>query len=143
MPGVHFLKDGVAAFDAPFFNITTEEATALDPRHRLLLECAFETLENGDIPTSSIAGRNVGFYVGDSLSHYELHSLQDHETTPRLQYLECLDSLLGNRLSYIFDLRRLSATIDTACSSSFAALHFACQSLRTGETGQVLAEPLI
>lgn len=64
MPGAHFLKDGVASFDAPFFNITAEEAIALEPRHRLLLKCAFEAFENGGIPMSSIAGRNVGVFVG-------------------------------------------------------------------------------
>ena len=132
------MKDSIASFDAPFFNITADEAKSVDPRHRMLLECTYEALENGGIPMSSIAGRNVGVYVGGTLSHYELHCLRDFETAPRLQYMGCADSLLANRISYFFDLRGPSATIDTACSSGLAALHLACQGLRTGEISQAI-----
>lgn len=47
--GGHFLKDDVAAFDAPFFSITPSEATAMDPQQRLMLEVVYESLENGNI----------------------------------------------------------------------------------------------
>jgi acyl transferase domain-containing protein len=40
----------------------------------------------------------------------------------------------SSRVSWFFDLKGPSATIDTACSSSMAALHLGCQGLRTGET---------
>ena len=56
----------------------------MDPRHRMLLECTYEALENSGIPTNSIIESDVGVYVGGSLSHYELHSLRDFETAPRL-----------------------------------------------------------
>lgn len=45
-------------------------------------------------------------------------------------------AIISNRLSYFFDLRGPSATIDTACSASLVALHLACQSLRSGESEQ-------
>ncbi|KAL8832103.1 MAG: hypothetical protein Q9191_000460 [Dirinaria sp. TL-2023a] len=138
LKGAHFLQSSVSCFDAPFFNITAEEAKSVDPRHRMLLECTYEALENSGIPISSIVGKEVGVYVGRSLSHYELHCLRDFETAPRLQYMECADSLLANRISYFFDLRGPSATIDTACSSGLAALHLACQSLRAGEISQAI-----
>lgn len=137
------MKDGdLAAFDAGFFNITAEEAKALDPRHRLLLECAYEALENAGIPMKSIAagGRgqgqeeNVGVFVGGTLSNYSLLCLRDPQTAPRLQYIGCLDALLANRISYFFDLHGPSITVDTACSSGGSAIHLACQSLRHGET---------
>jgi acyl transferase domain-containing protein len=35
-------------FDAPFFSISTTEAAALDPQQCLLLETAYQALENGD-----------------------------------------------------------------------------------------------
>ena len=128
----------MSSFDAPFFNITAEEAKSVDPRHRMLLECTYEALENSGIPMGSIIGNDVGVYIGGSLSHYELHCLKDFETAPRLQYMGCADSLLANRISYFFDLRGPSATIDTACSSGLAALHLACQSLRAGEISQAI-----
>lgn len=127
------MKESLAAFDAAFFNITAEEAKALDPRHRLLLECAYEALENGGIPMKSIIGQDVGVFVGGTLSNYGLLCLRDPETAPRLQYIGCLDALLANRISYFFDLHGPSITVDTACSSGGSAIHLACQSLRHGE----------
>ena len=128
----------MSTFDAPFFNITAEEAKSADPRHRMLLECTYEALENSGIPMNSIIGSDVGVYIGGSFSHYELHCLRDFETAPRFQFMGCADSLLANRISYFFDLRGPSATIDTACSSGLAALHVPCQSLRVGEISQAI-----
>lgn len=136
--GAHYLQESIAAFDAPFFNITANEAKSIDPRHRLLLECTYEALENGGIPICSIAGQEVGVFIGGTLSHYELQCLRDPPTTPRLQFMGCADSLLANRISYFFDLHGPSVTIDTACSSGLAALHMACQSLRTGEISKAI-----
>ncbi|GKZ26967.1 polyketide synthase [Aspergillus brasiliensis] len=34
----HFLKEDIAAFDAPFFSMTATEAEGMDPQHRILLE---------------------------------------------------------------------------------------------------------
>ena len=34
--GAHFLPDDIYAFDAPFFNMNTEEATSMDPQYRRL-----------------------------------------------------------------------------------------------------------
>lgn len=136
--GGHFLEDDIALFDAPFFNITVQEAIALDPQQRLMLECAYEALENGGIPKQSIVGRNVGVFVGGSFAEYELHCLRDTATTPMYESTGCAASLLSNRVSYHFDLRGPSVTLDTACSSSLSALHLACQSLRAGEISQAI-----
>jgi acyl transferase domain-containing protein len=45
----HFLKDDIAAFDAPFFSITPAEAACMDPQQRWLLETAYRALENGKL----------------------------------------------------------------------------------------------
>ena len=58
----------------------------MDPRHRMLLECTYEALENSGIPMNSIIGSDVGVYVGGSLYLYEFHCLRDFETAPRLQF---------------------------------------------------------
>jgi len=46
--------------------------------------------------------------------------------------------MAANRISYVFDLRGPSLTMDTACSSTLVALHEACKALRDGDAEQVL-----
>lgn len=45
--GGHFLKEDLALFDAPFFSITSVEASSMDVQQRSLLETAYRALENG------------------------------------------------------------------------------------------------
>lgn len=47
-------------------------------------------------------------------------------------------AMLSNRISWFFDLRGPSLTLDTACSSGLYGLHLACQGLKTGECDQAL-----
>jgi hypothetical protein len=58
--GGHFLNGDLGLFDAPFFNVTEQEAISMDPQQRLLLECTFEAAENGGIPKEKLIGKNVG-----------------------------------------------------------------------------------
>lgn len=48
----HFLKEDIAAFDAPFFSIKPVEAESMDPQQRILLETSYRALENGIVPAS-------------------------------------------------------------------------------------------
>ncbi|CEJ59647.1 hypothetical protein PMG11_08264 [Penicillium brasilianum] len=136
--GGHFLDEDVAFFDAPFFNITVQEARSLDPQQRLLLECSYEALENGGITKQYLQGRDVGVFVGGSPSDYEVNNLRDVATIPMHQTTGCATSLQSNRISYYFDLKGPSMTVETACSSSLTALHLACQSLRSKECSTAL-----
>ncbi|KAI9045941.1 type I polyketide synthase [Aspergillus affinis] len=82
--GGHFLKEDVGLFDAPFFNITLQEARSLDPQQRLALECTYEALENAGIPNHSIAGRKIGVFAGASLPEYDMNNFKDTEASPIL-----------------------------------------------------------
>lgn len=42
------------------------------------------------------------------------------------------NSIIAARLSFVFDLRGPSMTLDTACSSALLAIHIGAQALRTG-----------
>lgn len=44
--GGHFIDD-VAAFDAPFFSVTSKEAKAMDPMQRWTLEASYRAFEKG------------------------------------------------------------------------------------------------
>lgn len=136
--GGSFMQQDLALFDAPFFKISSQEAQSLDPQQRILLECAYEALENGGVAKEAVSGGNVGVFIGSSFADYELNNLRDTDNIPMYQSTGNCPATLSNRISYFFDLKGPSITVDTACSSSLVALHLACQSLRHGESSQAL-----
>ena len=123
-------------FDAPFFGISRREAERMDPQQRLVLEVAWEALENAAIQPDSLAGSNTGVFIGISTSDYML--LQsggfDRYTATGNAF-----SMAANRLSYRLDLRGPSVAVDTACSSSLVAIHNASEALRRGDCDLALA----
>lgn len=46
-------------------------------------------------------------------------------------------AVLANRISWFYNLKGPSVSVNTACSGSLVALHLACQSLRSGESTMV------
>lgn len=132
--GGHFLKQNIAAFDANFFNISQNEAQAIDPQQRMMLEVAYEALENSGIALDKIAGTQTGCFVGQFTSDYREALFRDVDSAPRYAGTGAGPELLSNRLSWFYDLKGPSLTTNTACSSGLVALHLACQSIRTGES---------
>ncbi len=121
------------SFDPGVFGISPREAEEMDPQQRMLLETVWNALEDGGISPGSIAGTNVGVYVGASgLDHGNLHvadpgSIDSHFMTGNTL------SILSNRISYIYDLRGPSFTVDTACSSSLVAFAQAQAAIASGQ----------
>ncbi|HEY1110912.1 MAG TPA: polyketide synthase, partial [Opitutaceae bacterium] len=64
--------DDVDQFDAAFFGISPKEAQSLDPQQRLLLELAWHAFESGNIRPDTLAGREIGVFVGMSGIDYAL-----------------------------------------------------------------------
>ncbi|PYI04412.1 putative polyketide synthase [Aspergillus sclerotiicarbonarius CBS 121057] len=139
--GGHFLIEDVSLFDAPFFNMTGDEVAAMDPQQRLLLEVTYEGLENAGIPLSRIMGSQTACFVGCFNADYTDLLLRDPDSIPMYQCTNAGQSraMTANRISYFFDLKGPSVTVDTACSGSLVALHLACQSLRTGDASVAIA----
>ncbi|PNP38755.1 hypothetical protein TGAMA5MH_09320 [Trichoderma gamsii] len=130
----HFVKQDIRQFDAGFFSITPEEAKAMDPLQRILLETAYESLENAGLTIDQVADQPIGCFVGGGQSHdyWDLQAL-DLDAIPKYSATGLGTSILSNRVSWFFNFRGPSMTIDTACSSSMTAMHMACQSIRSGE----------
>ncbi|PYH41263.1 type I polyketide synthase [Aspergillus saccharolyticus JOP 1030-1] len=137
--GGHFLTRDLAAFDAPFFNISDAEAKSMDPQHRLALETVYHALENAGLPMDTVAGSKTSVMAGSFCNDY--HTLQTKDTLnfPKNATTGSSQSLIANRISWFFDLLGPSATVDTACSSSLMAVDLACQSLWSGDATMGIA----
>ncbi|MFM2002337.1 MAG: hypothetical protein RI963_1763 [Planctomycetota bacterium] len=131
--------EGVEDFDNHFFGISDREATRIDPQHRLLMELAWEALEDGGLPPSSLRGSKTGVFIGISHSEYGIMLSSDMELTDAYVGTGTAHCIAANRLSFAFDFHGPSVALDTACSSSLVALHLAMQALRGGEADLALA----
>ncbi|KAF7597000.1 hypothetical protein BBP40_011366 [Aspergillus hancockii] len=131
--GAHFLQEDIAAFDAPFFSISANEAKAMDPQQRMLLEATYEAYENAGIRLEDVVGSKTACFAGTLSNDYGGNLHKDMEFSTKYHSTGSITSLLANRISWFFDLKGPSVMLDTACSSSLVAFHLACQSLRSGE----------
>lgn len=152
------MTEDPACFDAAFFNVIKTELLTLDPQQRLVMESVYHALENGVclVPSSQSIGfsltsclRKAGipmhkamgsktavFASGFNHDHLSLLN-SDPESTIKYKPTSVTNSIISNRVSWFFDFKAPSVTIDTACSSSMVSLHLAAQSLHSGESDMV------
>ncbi|KAI1100999.1 ketoacyl-synt-domain-containing protein [Jackrogersella minutella] len=129
----HFLAEDVRAFDSSFFSIPADEARAIDPQQRYLLEVSVEALDNAGIDRDSIKKSDTGVWVGSFVKDYEQIVLRDPDDAPKYGATGNGIAIMSNRISYFLDVNGPSMTIDTGCSASLVCVHNACQGLRNGE----------
>ncbi|MCP4660383.1 MAG: type I polyketide synthase, partial [bacterium] len=136
------IVDDVDLFDAEFFDFSPREAEITDPQHRLILECAWEALENAGYDPARSAGL-IGTFAGIGVNRYaqaQLFSASFNFSVHDLElHLANDKDHLATRVAYKLDLRGPALTVQTACSSSLVAVHLACQSLLCGECDMALA----
>ncbi len=121
--------DHVFLFDAHFFGISPREAERMDPQHRLVMEVAWEALENAGLSPDILAGSQTGVFIAIGNYDYGLLLRKDISRTDAYDGIGSSFSIAPNRLSYFLNLHGPSIAIDTACSSSLVALNLACHSL--------------
>jgi acyl transferase domain-containing protein len=133
--------DGIDQFDPQFFGISPREAPYVDPQHRLLLETAWEAIEDAGIVLDFERGTDIAVFVGISHNDYQViqgtpwdsAGITAHSPTGSAH------SIAANRISYCLNLRGPSLAMDTACSSALTAVHAACEHIRTGRGDTALA----
>ncbi len=132
--------DDPASFDARFFNISPREAPQIDPAQRIALMTAYEAIEQaGIVPDATPSTRRdrVGVFYGvTSQDWFETNSAQNIDTyfIPGGNM-----AFIPGRINYFFKFSGPSFAINTACSSSLAAIHLACNSLWRGEVDTAIA----
>jgi len=135
---------GIEDFDAGFFGMQPRDATLTDPQHRLLMECAYQALEQAAYPPGTTTAR-TGVYAGVGKNGYREHHLR-----PRMAELVAavgqyrLDIMnehdfAATTLAYKLGLTGPAVTVQTACSTSLVAVHLACQGLLSYDCDLALA----
>jgi polyketide synthase PksL len=130
--------DDYDKFDPHFFNISVEEAKAMDPQERLFLESVWAAVEDAGYTRESLKKRSpkgksadVGVFVGVTTNSYHLWAPEERNRG-NIVFPSSLPWSIANRVSYFFDFSGPSMPVDTACSSSLVAVHLACESLKRG-----------
>ncbi|EPX82375.1 Polyketide synthase module/related protein [Rubellimicrobium thermophilum DSM 16684] len=135
---------GVPRFDPAFWGLSPKDAAVMDPQHRHLLETAWEALEDAAIDPARFSGR-IGVFAGCGQgSWWFRHVLTNRDLVDStgeflLRHTGNDKDFLATRLSHLLDLRGPAVTVQTACSTSLVATHYACQSLLLGECDLALA----
>ncbi|KAK7026520.1 hypothetical protein VNI00_015600 [Paramarasmius palmivorus] len=131
--------DGAGEFDNAFFKISPREAKSMDPQQRILLQTAYEALEDsGYVPniSPSFAPETFGCYVG-ATAHDYVHNLRNDIDV--YYSTGTLNAFLCGRISYVMQLSGPSMVVDTACSSSSVAFYQACRALANRDCNAALA----
>ncbi len=135
--------DGIDLFDANFFGYSAREAQMMDPQQRIFLEGAWELLERAGYDSERSPGK-IAVFAGLGMNTYFLHNLLSNR--PLLEQMGAFQTMLGNsadllatRVSYQLNLKGPSVNVQTGCSTSLVAVHFACQSLQRHECDMALA----
>ncbi|CAB3765827.1 1,4-dihydroxy-2-naphthoyl-CoA synthase [Paraburkholderia humisilvae] len=133
----------VDRFDPAFFKVSPLEAELMDPQMRLMLQCAWETLE--DAGYAGAGPQRIGVFAGAGgvTSSYFANFVNRHARFDRITagatHIGNDKDFLATILSYKLNLTGPSVTVQTACSTSLVALHLARTSLLNGECEMALA----
>jgi acyl transferase domain-containing protein/NADPH:quinone reductase-like Zn-dependent oxidoreductase/SAM-dependent methyltransferase/acyl carrier protein len=132
---------GLDQFDPQFFGISPREAPYIDPQQRLLLETAWEAIEDAGIVLDLENGTDIGVFMG--VSHNDYQNIQggatDRSGISAHSPTGSAHSIGANRISYCFNLKGPSMSMDTACSSALTAVHVACEAMLMGRCKMAMA----
>ncbi|WP_432150235.1 amino acid adenylation domain-containing protein [Streptomyces sp. bgisy029] len=138
--------DGRAEFDAAFFDISPRDAEFMDPQARLLLQHAWQALEDAgyrpeDVPRTSVT-------TSTSTNFYQalLPALMANASGPRVlagsetyaAWLFAQGGTVPTMISTKLGLRGPSMAVSTNCSSALSAVNVACQGLLAGDVDQAV-----
>ncbi|WP_128431008.1 beta-ketoacyl synthase N-terminal-like domain-containing protein [Streptomyces cyaneus] len=136
------LLDGYDEFDPSVFGITDRLATLMTPEHRLFLESAWETLEDGGYDPERIKGE-VGIYGANNpqtaaryISPPDWASVGPEVMDRSLAWTP--DTMTSNALYYM-GLTGEALTVTAVCAGFHYSVHLACQSLLLGQTDMAVA----
>ncbi|KNG93886.1 type I polyketide synthase [Pseudaestuariivita atlantica] len=140
--GAHL--DGFDMFDGEFFGLSPKDSAIMDPQHRQFLETAWEALENAGHMPENFEGA-IGVFAGCGMGSYFYFNVCSNPDLVQstgmflLRHTGNDKDFLSTRVSHFLDITGPSVNVQTACSTSLVAAHYACQALLNGECDMALA----
>jgi 3-oxoacyl-(acyl-carrier-protein) synthase len=132
----NFIQD-YDTFDHKFFKKSPREMASTDPQHRLVLQLAYQAVEQSGYFANPDFEKHIGCYVGvgnvNYASNIACYDANAYSATGNLR------AFIAGKVSHYFGWAGPSLTIDTACSSSAVAIHQACQAIINGKCSAALA----
>ncbi|MEV0337409.1 SDR family NAD(P)-dependent oxidoreductase [Nocardia sp. NPDC050713] len=120
--------DDIEWFDNDWFAISAREAALMDPQQRVALEVSVEALDDAGIGYRS-RGSDAAVVFGACGYDHGVTVLGGGEQDAPYAVTGSALSIIANRLSYALDLHGPSLVVDSACSSSLAAVDIALRLL--------------
>ena len=75
--GGHFIDGDVRDFDHSFFHISPQQAAAMDPQQRILLEMSYEAMESAGWQRESYAGSSTAVYAASFTQDFSRNIYKD------------------------------------------------------------------
>lgn len=112
-------------FDSLFFEINPKQNKVYDFEHKILLEVVHEAIIDSGFSSEELAGTACGVLVGSEGSSGA--AAEFYVDTAEINGFETKNhgSMMSNYISFFYDLKGPSMTVNSACSSSFQALRLA------------------
>ncbi len=135
-----FLSNDIdlARFDVDFFEVSDVDVIVMNPNQRQMLEVVYETLENARISLEKLNDVSMTCFVSFYSIDY-LDMMQRNVENCALKVLiDTSRVIMTNRISYFFNLKDLSVTLDTICFSSLMRLNLDCRSLQASEVDMII-----
>ena len=131
------IRDGEELlFDRALFGMSHNELRQTEPQVRMLLTCAWETIERVGWDFQALRNSPTGVFVGGQVPATSSWRSQHGVTEYSITSIDL--AMLANRISYHFNLMGSSMSYCTACSAGLSALHAAMHALECGDCDQAL-----
>ncbi|KAJ8049572.1 Fatty acid synthase [Holothuria leucospilota] len=138
LPGGSGLLKDISRFDASFFGMLPKQVNKTDPQLRILLEVAYEAIVDAGFNPRELEGSNTGVYVASSYSEANIVFAGDMQATDGYAFTGSIPAFLSNRLSYWFDFKGPSYTLDAVCASGLLVVQIAMKDILSGQCDYAL-----
>ncbi|XP_050542991.1 fatty acid synthase-like [Daktulosphaira vitifoliae] len=128
----------LSKFDSTFFGVHPKLADRMDPQVRILLESTYEAFIDAGMNPTSMRGSNTGVVIATTENDSADWWSAEPDRVNGYEFLGVTRTMFPNRISYSFDLKGPSYSIDTGSSGSLLAFEHAYRMIRTGVADGVI-----